>query len=145
MTELLGTSPGDRILEIGTGSGYQTAMLAELRCEVYTVESIPELADRAAELLSQLGYRRVHQLVGDGALGWPEYAPFDGVIVTAAPTAVPECLVEQLGIGNLVLPIGTVEGTQELVRLEKDRSGHLARQRVAPVRFVPLVPPPAHD
>ena len=145
MTELLDASPGDRILEVGTGSGYQTAVLAELGCEVYTVEIIEELADRAAEVLSRLGYRSVHQLVGDGALGWPEHSPFDGLIVTAAPSVVPEALIEQVGAGNLVVPVGASGATQKLVRLEKDRSGHLIRHDIAPVRFVPLVGRPPHD
>ncbi len=145
MTELLDASPGARILEVGTGSGYQTAVLAELGCEVYTVEIIEELADRAADVLSRLGYRSVHQLVGDGTLGWPEHAPYDGLIVTAAPTVVPEALIEQVGAGNLVVPVGAVEATQELVRLQKDRSGYLVRHGVAPVRFVPLVSRPPDD
>jgi protein-L-isoaspartate(D-aspartate) O-methyltransferase len=141
MTELLDTTTGDRILEVGTGSGYQTAVLAELGCDVYTVEIIGELADRASEVLSRLGYRGVHQLVGDGHLGWPEHAPFDGLIVTAAPTVVPEALVEQVDDGNLVAPVGAIDATQELLRLEKDGSGRLVRHAVAPVRFVPLVSP----
>lgn len=141
MTELLDTARGDRILEIGTGSGYQTAVLAELGCDVYTVEILDELAGRASAALSRLGYRNVHQLVGDGALGWPEHAPFDGLIVTAAPAAVPDALVEQVGVGNLVAPVGAIDATQELLRLEKDRSGRVVRHAVAPVRFVPLVSP----
>ena len=141
MTELLNVCPDDRILEIGTGSGYQTAVLAELGCEVYTVEIIADLADRASDLLSRLGYRRVHQLIGDGALGWPEHAPFDGLIVTAAPDVLPDGLVDQVNVGNLVAPIGAVDAAQVLVRIEKDLSGHLIRHRVAAVRFVPLVSP----
>ncbi len=143
MTELLGATQGDRILEIGTGSGYQTAVLAELGCEVYTIEIIAELAERASDNLMRLGYRNVHQRIGDGALGWPEHAPFDGLIVTAAPTVLPEALIEQVESGNLVAPVGAVDAAQELVHLDKGPSGRVVRRRVIPVRFVPLVRPPA--
>ncbi len=141
MTELLDATSGDRILEIGTGCGYQTAVLAELGCEVYTVEIIDALAERASRTLMRLGYRNVHQRIGDGALGWPEHAPFDGVIVTAAPAVLPQTLADQVDHGNLVAPVGEVDATQELVRLRKDGSGRARRHHVAPVRFVPLVRP----
>ena len=140
MTELLDIEPGDRVLEIGTGSGYQAAVLAELGCRVYTIEIIPELATGATRLLADLGYFDVDVRVGDGYLGWPEEAPFDKIIVTAAPEQMPRALVEQLGApGRLVAPIGPVFNTQQLVLLEKTSDGELRAEQLLAVRFVPMV------
>ena len=140
MSELLRTRASDRILEIGTGSGYQAAVLAAMGCEVFTVEILPTLATGAAAALARAGIQRVHQRVGDGRDGWPERAPYDGIIVTAAARQVPASLIEQLGRnGRLVAPIGAPDETQTLVTLEKDATGKVERRAVAPVRFVPLV------
>lgn len=141
MTQLLAPKPGDRVLEIGTGSGYQAAVLAVLKCEVYTIELLPELAERAAATLSRLGYAGIHPKTGDGYKGWPEEAPFDGVIVTAAPDTIPQALVDQLRPGGrLVIPVGPQGGTQVLKLLQKTAEGKLVERNVIPVRFVPMVP-----
>ena len=140
MTELLDIEPGDRVLEIGTGSGYQAAVLAELGCRVYTIEIIPELAADAARRLTDLGYDEVVVRVGNGYLGWPGEAPFAKIIVTAAPEQMPPALVEQLdGPGRLVAPIGPVFSIQQLVLLEKTPDGELREEQLLPVRFVPMV------
>ncbi|MBI5771825.1 MAG: protein-L-isoaspartate(D-aspartate) O-methyltransferase [Verrucomicrobia bacterium] len=137
MTELLRVKPGQRVLEIGTGSGYQAAVLAELKLEVYSIEIVAELAQSARVTLSRLGYDRVHVRAGDGYAGWPEFAPFDGIIVTAAPPKVPQPLIDQLKPGaRLVVPEGVQE--QELVVYEKRVDGELHRTSVHPVRFVPM-------
>jgi protein-L-isoaspartate(D-aspartate) O-methyltransferase len=139
MTEVVRLKPGDRVLEIGTGSGYQAAILAELVQEVDTIEIIPELASRAAAVLRDLGYRNVRTRVGDGYLGWPERAPFDAIVVTAAPPEVPMALVEQLAVGGrMVVPVGT--GVQEL-RLITRRADGTTEKSLIPVRFVPMVKP----
>ena len=144
MTDLLRPRPDDRVLEVGTGSGYQAAVLAELVGHVYTIEIVPELGERARETLERLGYRNVTVRVGDGYLGWPEHAPFDGVIVTAAPTEVPPPLIEQLKVGGrLVIPVGEPWTGQELLVYEKQADGSLTRKRVLPVAFVPLTGPHA--
>lgn len=138
MTELAGIKDSDRVLEIGTGSGYQAAVLAELAGEVYTIEIIPELAERAEVLLEELEYENIKVKQGDGYLGWPEYAPFDVIIVTAAPPVIPEKLVEQLSEdGRIVIPVGE-EGNQVL-RLLIKKSGEIIEEDVIPVRFVPMV------
>lgn len=140
MTELLACAPGDRVLEIGTGSGYQAAVLAEIGCEVFTIEILAELGARAATTLERLGYDGIHTRVGDGYQGWPEEAPFDGIIVTAAPESIPEALVQQLAIGGrMVIPVGPTGGVQELLLLRKLEDGNLDEQAVIPVRFVPMV------
>lgn len=140
MSQLLGAEPGARVLEIGTGSGYQAAVLAELGLQVYTIEILPELADRAGETLRRLGYESIRQRVGDGYRGWPEEAPFDGVIVTAAPDEVPAALVEQLRPGGrMVIPVGPQSGAQVLQLLEKNAEGDLAIRDVIAVRFVPMI------
>ncbi len=138
MTELLELQGHERVLEIGTGSGYQTAMLAQLALEVYSVERLPELAALAAERLQALGYRNAHVRYADGSFGWPEQAPFDGIIVTAAVPKVPEPLIAQLAEGGrLVLPIGT-QAAQTLVQARK-RHGALQPREVAACVFVPLL------
>jgi protein-L-isoaspartate(D-aspartate) O-methyltransferase len=139
MTELLRISPDDKVLEIGTGSGYQAAILATLTPSVYTIEIVPELAASAAERLKRLGYSTVRVKAGDGYQGWDEFAPFDAIVVTCAPDHVPEPLVTQLKEGGrMVIPVGPEEGPQSLYLLEK-RSGKLVSTEIVPVRFVPLV------
>ncbi len=142
MSEALEVSPGDRVLEIGTGSGYQAAVLAELAREVYTIEIVPELAERARALLEALGYRNVHVRVGDGYQGWPELQPFDRIMVTAAPDHVPEPLVSQLAAnGRLILPVGPRHDNQKLVILTRTPEG-MVRQETLDVLFVPLTRKP---
>ena len=140
MTDLLEPEAGDRMLEIGTGSGYQAAILARLVEAVYTVEIIPELAEQAAARLAGLGYDNVHVKTGDGWHGWPEAGPYDGIIVPAVDETVPPRLVEQLAPGGrLVLPLGPKQGRQMLVVMRRDESsGELVREDVLPVQFVPL-------
>lgn len=136
MTEVLHVEPHHRVLEIGTGSGYQAAVLSHLAAEVYTVEIVPELAETASKRLARLGYGNVFVRTGDGWYGWPEHAPFDGVIVTAVSDEIPPALVEQLsGDGRLVMPLGDDDGFQELVVYSK-RTG--VATPLFPVRFVPL-------
>jgi protein-L-isoaspartate(D-aspartate) O-methyltransferase len=139
MTELLDLKPDDSVLEVGTGSGYQAAVLAELAGKVCSVEVIPELARRAAAALAGEGYANVVLRTGDGGLGWPELAPFDAIVVTAAAPEVPPALIEQLRPGGrMVLPLGPRHGDQELVLLRKDADGHVTSRTVLPVAFVPL-------
>ncbi len=140
MTELLGLEPSDVVLEVGTGSGYQAAVLAELVRRVYTIEIVQPLAVRAAADLKAAGYVEVDVRAGDGYKGWPEHAPFDAIIVTAAPEHVPKPLVEQLKVGGrLVLPVGPQGWLgQDLVVLEKQSDGGVKKTAVMPVRFVPL-------
>ena len=145
----LGVKAGARVLEVGTGSGYQAAVLAELGCEVWSIEALPELAEDAARRLKDLGYDSVHCRQGDGAKGWPEQAPFDAILVTAAATAIPPALVDQLKPGGrLIIPLGPTVGAvrqpsrQELLRIEKAEDGGVTRHVVLPVAFVPLVSPP---
>lgn len=137
MTEALQTAPDHTVLEIGTGSGYQAAVLAELVREVYTIEIIPELADRARRTLAEAGYRNVQVRTGNGYLGWPERAPFPRIIVTAAPPEIPAALVDQLAIGGtMVIPVGTT--FQEITIVTKTARG-VTQERTLPVRFVPMV------
>ena len=139
MTELLELRAGEKVLEIGTGSGYQAAVLAELTPKVYTIEILPNLAKRAEETLRRLGYESVKVRVGDGYQGWKEHAPFDAIIVTCAPEEVPQPLVEQLREGGrMAIPVGGQWTGQTLYRLEK-RGGKLKSTAVIPVRFVPMV------
>ncbi len=136
MTEALELEPHERVLEVGTGSGYQAAVLAELVAEVYSIEIVAELAERAGRTLAELGYDNVEVRAGDGYRGWPEHAPFDAIIVTAAPDHVPPALVEQLAMGGrMIVPVG--DRNQELVLLERTTTG-LDERRVLPVRFVPM-------
>ena len=138
MSELAKIKSNDRVLEIGTGSGYQAAILAELSKEVYTIEIIPELAEKAEGLLKKLGYENIKVRQGDGYLGWPEYAPFDVIIVTAAPIEVPEELVSQFSEGGrMVIPIG--EAGNQVLKLLIKSSGEVIEKEVIPVRFVPMV------
>jgi protein-L-isoaspartate(D-aspartate) O-methyltransferase len=140
MSELLDLQPGDRVLEIGTGCGYQAAVLAELAGEVASVETVGALAKGAAERLRRLGYRNVEVRHGDGFKGWPEKAPFDAIIVTAAPEHIPEALARQLKPGGrLVIPVGRPHDTQMLYRCVKGADGALACEKMLPVAFVPMV------
>ena len=138
MTEQLRLKPGDRLLEIGTGSGYQAAVLAELAANVYTIEIVEPLAKTAEATLQRLGYKNVHLKAGDGYQGWPEEAPFDAIIVTCAPDKVPQPLVDQLkGGGRMVIPVGQ-RFAQQLYLLEK-KNGQLKESATLPVRFVPML------
>lgn len=138
MTQLLQVQPSHRILEVGTGSGYQAAVLAEMAAEVYTVEIIPSLAEGARARLEALGYRNVRVRQGDGYEGWPEFAPFDGIVVTAGAPQIPPPLIEQLREGGrMAIPVGMAGGTQDLILGEK-RGGKLQTRSIAPVLFVPL-------
>ena len=140
-TDLAAPAPGQRVLEIGTGSGYQAAMLAEIVAAVYSMELIPALGEEAAQRLKALGYANVEVRIGDGYAGWPGQAPFDAIVVTAAAPQVPPALLEQLKPGGrLVIPVGASLAAQELLLLEKRADGSIQRRSVLPVRFVPLVP-----
>jgi len=137
MTALLGLEPGSRVLEIGTGSGYQAAVLSRLAGQVYSVEIVPALGMQARETLSRLGYDNVQVRIGDGYRGWPEAAPFDAILITAAPQVVPPPLIAQLKPGGrLVAPVGGFE--QELVLVTKQPGGAVKEERILPVRFVPM-------
>lgn len=139
MSELARPDESDRVLEIGTGSGYQAAVLAEIVQHVYTIEIEPTLAQQAASVLQKSGYRNVTVRTGDGYAGWAEHAPFDIVIVTAAPDHIPQPLLDQLKPGGrMIAPIGPVHGTQELRVFEKDSTGIITSRSITPVRFVPL-------
>jgi protein-L-isoaspartate(D-aspartate) O-methyltransferase len=139
MTELVEPKATDRVLEIGTGSGYQAAVLAELAARVHTIEIVRPLGEQAAALLSSLGYRNVETRIGDGYLGWPEAAPFDAIVVTAAPDHMPQPLIDQLAPGGrLIAPVGSRFGIQTLQLLRKDAQGRALTRSVLEVRFVPL-------
>jgi protein-L-isoaspartate(D-aspartate) O-methyltransferase len=136
MTELLNLKQGEKVLEIGTGCGYQTAVLSELDCEVYTIEIVESLGVRAKELLDKLGYKNIYFKIGDGYKGWEEKSPFDAIIVTASPPVLPQPLLDQLKTGGrMVIPIE--EEHQELKLIIKKKSG-LKTKRITPVRFVPM-------
>ena len=138
MTEIVRPNEKKRALEIGTGSGYQAAILAEIVEQVYTIEIIPELADESARRFKELGYKNINGKAGDGYNGWPEYAPFDIIIVTAAATEIPEPLIKQLAEnGRLVIPVGKPGAVQELILLVK-KAGKIERTRLTLVRFVPF-------
>ncbi len=139
MTDLLRPEPGHVVLEIGTGSGYQAAVLAELTREVYTMEIIEPLGIQAKKRLAQLGYRNLEVEVADGYYGWPTRAPFDGIMVTAAASHIPLALVQQLKPGGrMVIPVGTSFLTQQLMLIEKRPDGSVVSRQMLPVRFVPL-------
>lgn len=139
MTDLLRIQPGDRVLEIGTGLGYQAAILAELARQVYSIEMIGELSQEAIYRLHRQGYGNIHLRVGDGSCGWPEHAPFDKIIVTAAPELIPVTLLNQLKAGGrMVIPVG-LESAQQLMLVERDRAGSLHTQELLPVRFSSLM------
>lgn len=141
MTQALDIQSGDKILEIGTGSGYQAAILAKLcgkKGSVYTIEIVPELATSAAHLLTNL--RNVHVASGDGYKGWPQHAPFDKILLTAAPESIPETLLQQLKIGGkLVAPVGALYSHQDLVLITREDETHFSEQKILDVRFVPMV------
>src|SRR5271165_1611530 len=140
MTEALALQGGERVLEIGAGSGYAAAVLAEIAGEVYTVERIGQLAEKAASTLADLGYHNVHVRHGDGTKGWPEHAPYDGIIVAAGGPSIPESLKEQLKIGGrLVIPVGRDPKVQELVRVTRVSENEYESEDLADVRFVPLI------
>ncbi|PRQ02939.1 Protein-L-isoaspartate O-methyltransferase [Enhygromyxa salina] len=140
MTQTADIEAGERVLEVGTGSGYQAAVLAELGAQVYTIERIEALADRAAATLRELGYSSIEVRHGDGYAGWPERAPFDAIIVTAAPPELPRALTDQLAIGGkLVAPVGRHVGWQQLVVIERSEHG-LEREKLLDVAFVPMLP-----
>lgn len=140
MTETIRPQPGMKVLEVGTGSGYQAAILAAIGCEVYTVEIFQALAASARGRLERLGFRTVTVRHGDGNYGWAEAAPFDAILVTAAAGHVPPALVEQLKPGGrLVIPVGSVYGVQNLILVEKDAAGGPRTRNLLPVRFVPLL------
>jgi protein-L-isoaspartate(D-aspartate) O-methyltransferase len=140
MTGLLKAGPEHRVLEVGTGSGYQAAILAALVREVYTVEVVADLAWKARERLARLGYANVEVRTGDGSLGWPERSPFDRIIVTAAAPRIPSALLEQLARpGRLVMPLGSSDAAQELMVVTADAAGRIHQHKILPVSFVPLL------
>ena len=140
MTEQLHLKKEHTVLEIGTGSGYQAAILGEIAKEVYTIEIIPELAASAGSLLKKLNYKNIDVRTGDGYKGWPEKAPFDRIIVTAAPEEIPEELVDQLANnGRMILPVGENELSQYLWVIKKNKKGVVTKEKILPVRFVPMV------
>ena len=139
MTELLNVEPGQRVFELGTGSAYQAAVLATIGVDVYTVEIIPPLAERARQTLDRLGFDNVQTRVGDGYFGWTEAAPFDAIIVTAANDHVPLPLLQQLKPGGrMVIPVGSRYSTQKLVLITRDENGMTRTREILPVTFVPL-------
>ena len=140
MTEQLQVSSQHKVLEIGTGSGYQAAILGELAKHVFTIEIIPELAEGAKNILNHLSYKNITVRAGDGYKGWPEEAPFERIMVTAAPTEVPQTLVDQLAPGGrMILPVGAQFLVQYLWVIEKDDQGTVTKEKILPVRFVPMV------
>jgi len=144
MTEALGVQSAHKVLEVGTGSGYQAAVLGMLAREVYTIEIVPALARGAADVLRELGYRNVHVREGDGYAGWPEHAPFDRIMVTAAPDEIPKPLIEQLAPGGrLVIPVGAQGGPQWMTIVEKTAAG-IVERRTIPVQFVPFTRAPVN-
>jgi protein-L-isoaspartate(D-aspartate) O-methyltransferase len=139
MTDLLDIEAGEKVLEIGTGSGYQAAVLSELTPHVYTIEIIKQLADQAIKRFEILGYNTITTKVGDGYKGWPEHAPFDAIILTAAPEEIPQPLINQLAPeGILVAPVGNVNDNQVLTKITKTKDGNIKREQKMPVRFVPM-------
>ncbi len=140
MTEQLRVYCRHRVLEIGTGCGYQVAVLAELAAEVYSIEVVPELAAEAALRLPGMGYKNIHLRQGDGYCGWPDAAPFDRILLTAAPVEIPEALLTQLKVGGfLIAPVGEAHETQCLLRLQKTLGGQILTEQLGDVAFVPMV------
>jgi len=140
MTQLLALTPESKVLEIGTGSGYQAAVLSELTPHVYTIEIVEPLGRRAMATFKQRGYNTIRAKIGDGYKGWPEHAPFDAVIVTCAPDHIPQPLIDQLAPGGrIVIPVGSQWGVQDLMLVTKNTDGKLKKKSMLPVRFVPLV------
>ena len=140
MTEQLQVSSQHKVLEIGTGSGYQAAILGELAKHVFTIEIIPELAEGAKNILNHLNYKNITVRAGDGYKGWPEEAPFERIMVTAAPTEIPQTLIDQLAPGGrMILPVGAQFLVQYLWVIEKDDQGTVTKEKILPVRFVPMV------
>ncbi|MFZ5572344.1 MAG: protein-L-isoaspartate(D-aspartate) O-methyltransferase [Thermodesulfobacteriota bacterium] len=138
MTQVLNLGPRDRVLEIGTGSGYQAAVLAEICDQVFSIEIFEILGKRADALMKKMGYANIHVKIGDGYQGWPEQAPFDAIIVTCAPSHIPQPLQDQLAEGGrMVIPVGEI-GDQELILLTKEK-GEIRRKEIVPVRFVPMI------
>ncbi len=138
MTESLDLKPSDKILEIGTGSGYQAAILAEICDSVFTIEIFPKLGEKASNLFSELGYKNIFSKIGDGYKGWHENAPFEAIIVTCSPTHIPQPLKEQLAEGGrMIIPVGSYP-SQSLVLLEKQK-GKIKQKKILPVRFVPMI------
>ncbi len=139
MTELLNPDPKDKILELGTGSGYQAAILSELADQVYSVEIIRFLGDQAADRLDRLGYKNVHVKIGDGYYGWKEHGPYDGIVVTAAGSYIPPPLIKQLKPGGrMIIPVGSRFMTQQLLLVTKEQDDKIVTRQILPVRFVPL-------
>jgi protein-L-isoaspartate(D-aspartate) O-methyltransferase len=140
MTSVIAPDSRKKVLEIGTGSGYQAAVLAELVREVYTIEIFPTLARKSKEMLQGIGYRNIHFRTGNGYVGWPEAAPFDGIIVTCAPDHIPAPLIEQLAVGGrMVIPISYSTSVQDLLLVEKLPNGKLKKTNLIPVLFVPMI------
>lgn len=140
MTQMLHPRPDMRVLEIGTGCGYQVAVLAEVVGEVWSIERIPELAEAAAARLKRLGYGNIHVKTADGSMGWPEHAPYDGILVTAAGREIPAALIDQLAPGGrMVIPVGIGRYEQVLTLVSKDDDGDVTEKRGLPVAFVPLI------
>lgn len=139
MTDLLNPKPNHKVLEIGTGSGYQAAILSRLVQKVYTIEIIEALGKRAQKDISELGYTNIEMRIGDGYYGWEEHAPFDGIVVTAAASHVPPPLIQQLKPGGrMIIPVGSRFLTQQLLLVTKDEKGTLSTRQILPVQFVPL-------
>lgn len=140
MTEMLNVDPGAQVLEVGTGSGYQAAVLAELGCEVYTIEIFEALAESARQRLRRLGYDGIDVRHADGHHGWSDAAPFDAIVVTAAAGYIPPALVEQLRPGGrMLIPVGSVYGVQNLILVRKGEDGEVTTRNLLPVRFVPML------
>ncbi|GHA26298.1 protein-L-isoaspartate O-methyltransferase [Salinimicrobium marinum] len=139
MTQAIEPNPDMKVLEIGTGSGYQAAVLAEIVDKVYTIETVEDLAENARNKLNEMGYENIHFRIGDGYHGWEEHAPFDAIIVTAAPENIPPKLIEQLKTGGkMIIPVGPISSTQQLQLVEKRKDGKINTKNLFPVRFVPF-------
>lgn len=139
MTKWLDIEPGEKVLEIGTGSGYQAAVLSELTPHVYTIEIVKPLGDQAIKRFEILGYHTIKTKIGDGYQGWTEHAPFDKIILTAAPEEIPQPLIDQLAPGGIMIaPVGNVNSNQILTKITKDEEGTISRKKMLPVRFVPM-------